>query len=290
MQRRAAAIYVAFFLVVGAVSFSLIATAGTPHFSIEDPEYTLTTNESFTIDGQQYTVTEISAEMSSGSSGGHGGGGAATLQRSGVIQWTNQSAVYTGEWSNGSTVTYDDTTWNVSIPATNNTTQFTLVEVVNRSAILANDSSVANQTTTVDGREYVVRTENGTRTLVNASEYFPEPETRQFEVGQTIDYEGNETTIASISDPVVALQWSAPETTEVNVADNSNVTISNSTYFAHFPDNSTMELTREYSQYQEFQNEETEFVKHTNGLWGVTILSFLSVIFLTGLAYMPSRY
>lgn len=291
MQRRAAAVYVALFLVVGAVSFSLIATASTPHFSIDDPDQSLGVNDTFTVDETEYTVTAIEAEMSSGSGGGHGGGGAATLERSGVIQWTNDSATYTAEWANGSAVEYDDTSWNVSVTAEANATEFSLVEVINRTAILRNDSTVANQTTTVDGEQYVVRRgDNGSQTLVPVDEYFPTPETEAFSQGDQFDYEGNETTVASVTNESVTLQWTAPQTNEVDVSDQANVTLASTTYFAHFPDNSTMELTTDYEQYTAFQDETAEFTDHTNGLWGVTILSGLSIIFLAGLAYMPTRY
>lgn len=287
MQRRAAAVYVAFFLVVGAVSFTLIATATEPAFSVEDPEYTLEPNESFTLDGQQYTVASITAER-----GDAEGSGPAPIERSGVIRWTNRSAAYAGEWTNGSIVTYNDESWNVSLPRgdVNNSTQFSLVEPINRTAILRNDSSVANRTTTVDGVEYVVRQSNGTRTLVPADEYFPEPETIVFQRGETFEYEGNRTTVADIGNQVVALEWHAPRTNEVNVGNNANVTLGGSTWFAHFPTNDTLELTQDYEQYQLFQEEQAVQTDNINGLWGVTILSGLSVIFLAGLAYLPSRY
>jgi len=32
------------------------------------------------------------------------------------------------------------------------------------------------------------------------------------------------------------------------------------------------------------------FERHVNGLWGVFIVSVLSVVFLAGFAFLPSRY
>lgn len=280
MQRRAAAVYVAFFLVVGAVSFSLIATASAPEFSMESPEHTLQANESFTVNGTEYTVASIDAQTSD-----EGG-----IERTGVIRWTNESARFTAEWTNGSTVTYEDQTWNVSFPAENGTGQFSLVETINRSAILRNDSSVEDQTTTLDGEEYVVRNESGNRTLIPASAYFPEPQTEPFERGQQFDYQGNETTVVTVTNTSATLAWTAPQVNTVNVADEANVTLGTTTYFAEFPNNSTLALAGEYSQYAAFVTETTEYTKHINGLWGVTILSGLSVIFIGALAYLPSRY
>ncbi|QLG60952.1 hypothetical protein [Halorarum salinum] len=172
MQRRAAAIYVAFFLVVGAVSFSLIATASAPELSFENPEHELGQGDTFTVDGTEYTVASIDAEMSGGGGGGHGGGGGAALERSATLNATDES--------------------------------------------------------------------------------------------------GN--------------------TTEVSVDDEANVTLGETTYFAHFPDNSTLVLTQEFDQYRAYQEQTVQQKKHTDGLWGVTLLSSLVAVFMVGLAFLPSRY
>ena len=280
MQRRAAAVYVAFFLVVGAVSFSLIATASAPEFSMENPEYTLQANESFTVNGTDYTVASISAQRSD----------EGAIDRSGVIRWTNESARFTAEWTNGSTATYENRTWNVSFPAENGTGQFSLVESINRSAILRNDSSVEDQTTTLNGETFVVRNDSGNRTLIPASEYFPEPETQQFQQGDQFQYQGNQTTVATVTNTSATLVWSAPQVNTVNVADEANVTLGGATFLVEFPNNSTIALADGYSQYAAFVTESTEYTNHINGLWGITILSGLSVIFIGALAYLPSRY
>ncbi|ESP87983.1 hypothetical protein [Candidatus Halobonum tyrrellensis] len=280
MQRRAAAVYIAFFLVVGAASLTLVTTATTPEFSMENPDQTLQANDTFTVGGTEYAVSEITAEADE-----------EGVSRSGTIAWTNETTIYTEEWDNQSTVRWADANWTVSIPNETNTSQFTLVENVSRTAILENDSSVANQTTTVDGVEYVVRIDNGSRTLVDASEYFDDPETEQFEVGNELVYNANETTVTSVTaNGSVTLTWRAPMDNEVTVDDQTNVTLGDTTYLASFPDNSTLQLSSDHAPYREFQEETTHFTDQTNGLWGVSILSFLSVIFLAGLAYMPSRY
>ncbi|QLG28214.1 hypothetical protein HUG10_11915 [Halorarum halophilum] len=292
MQRRAAAVYVAFFLVVGAVSFSLIATASAPHFSVENPEHTLQQGESFTVDGTEYNVQSIEAEMSGGGGGGHGGGGGETLERSGALNWTNTSARQTLTWENGSTVTYDGQDWNVTVPTGQNES-VTLSEVQNRQAILQNDSAVENQTTTVDGQEYVVRSANGngSRELIPADEYFPAPEERTYSQGDEVpNVENNTATVDTVNSSGATLAWTAPQTNEVEVEDRANVTVGSTTYFAYFPDNETMVLTQQFDQYQAYQQESTDYKTHKDGLWGVTLLSGLISIFMIGLAYLPSRY
>ena len=289
MQRRAAAIYVAFFVIVGAASFSLIATASAPQLSFDNPDHRLSQNDTFTVGDQQYTVSGISAEMEGGGGGGHGGGGQASLVRSGTLEYTNESARYTVEWANGSSVTYDGQSWAVSTD--NGSGTVTLVEEVDRTAILANDDSVENETTTVDGQEYVVERSGDNRTLIPADEYFPAPETREFGVGDEVDGVENTTaTVASVTAEAATLEYFAPQTNEISVANHANVTVGSTTYFAHFPDNSTMVLTQEFDTYEQYEEETAMQTTMTNGLWGVTILSGVSAFFLVGLAYMPSRY
>ena len=57
MQRRAVAVYVAFFVLIAAASYTLIATAEEPTITLEDADYELSENESFTVGDQTYTIT-----------------------------------------------------------------------------------------------------------------------------------------------------------------------------------------------------------------------------------------
>jgi len=291
MQRRAAAIYVAFFLVVGAASFSLITTASAPQLTFENPDHELSQGDTFTVDGQEFTVSGISAEVEGGDGGGHGGGGQAHLVRSGTIESTNESARYTVEWANDSTVTYDGQDWTVATD--NESESVTLTQVVDQTAILENDSDVENETTTVDGQEYVVERASGneSRELIPVDEYFPAPETREYTVGDELEnIEDNTATVASVSSDAATLEYFAPRTNEISVADETNVTVGSTTYLAYFPDNSTMLLTQEFDTYEQYQQGTETQTTMTNGLWGVTILSGLSAFLLLGMAYMPSRY
>ncbi|MFB6107249.1 MAG: hypothetical protein ABEJ82_00205 [Haloplanus sp.] len=285
MQRRAAAIYVAFFIVLGAASYSLIATASAPGISFQNPEHRVTQGDQFSVDGRQYTVSKLTAEMQGG---GHGS--SARLSRSGQLTWTNESARYTETWDNNSTVTYDGTQYQVLVASGEDPSTFELQETINRTAILQNDSSVANQTVTVDGTEYVVRGQGDQRELVPASEYFPTPASTQYEEGQQIQYNGNDTTVDTVASDGVTLAWNAPKDNTVEVSDQSNVTLDGGTYLAYFEDNSTLVLTKNFQSYDRQSQRIEEYHKHVTGLWGVSIVSFAVAALLVGMAYLPSRY
>ena len=289
MQRRAAAIYVVFFVVVGAASYSLIATAEAPTIAFENPDHALSQGDTFSVDGQQYTAAEVATEVETSSGGGHGGGGGKTIVHTAQFAWTNESALYTQTWDNGSTVTYADDEWDVVIPNASDPSSFTLRESIDRAGILANDTAADNETVTRDGQEFVIVTENGSSTLVPASEYFRTPERRQFSESDTLQFEGNETRIDVGSD-AVTLSWNAPRRNTVQAGNHANVTLSGQTYLTHFRTNTTVVLTQDFASFRAQNDEIDSFTEQKNGLWGVSILSWLSVIFLVGLAYLPSRY
>ncbi|WP_435186120.1 hypothetical protein [Halobellus sp. EA9] len=282
MQRRAAAIYAALFIVIGAASYSLIATAQAPHVEFENPEYELAQGDQFRVGGQTYTVSSIS---SSQQGGGHGT--AATTVIQGELQYTNESARYTVTWGNNTTQEFDGQQWRVLVENASDPTEFTLREDINESAILAEDPDASSELVTQNGTQYVVLNESE---LVPAAEYFPEPETRSYAEGDTLQYEGNATSVDAVTTSGVTLAWNAPRTNSISVGNNANVTLSGETYLAHFPGDSTLQLTQNFESYRRQNAEIQRFTLHKNGLWGVSIISFLTVVFLVGFAYLPSRY
>lgn len=67
MQRRAAALYGLFFMLVVLGGYMIMAVNGATTVPVSDsPEHTLNKGDEFTINGQQYTVSEISASKDDG--------------------------------------------------------------------------------------------------------------------------------------------------------------------------------------------------------------------------------
>lgn len=124
MQRRAAAAYFLFFLVLGASAYSVLALAEQPPVDIEGETYSK--GDSFSVDGRQYTVQELKAEQSGGGGGGHGGGGGEGTTFSGKLVWTNESAVSTATLKNGSSVSYEGGNYTVAIPNESQPSSFSL--------------------------------------------------------------------------------------------------------------------------------------------------------------------
>lgn len=290
MQRRAAAAYFLFFLVISVAAYAYIGVAESQRPVVSDdldPTATLENESTFQTGGTTYTATNI--HLSTGGGGGHGGGGGGSMV--GTLTWTNESARYTATLSNGSTVTRSNTTYLVT--TSNATGEVTLTEQFNVSAMLRADDSVENSLAQQNGTDYVVYRENDS--LEPLSEWLPEPETRTYTVGDSYDYQADggtqSTTIVAVSDSEATLEWFAPKDREVELSEGGNVTLGGTTYFAHFPNHHTVQLVSvdQLDTYHEQLDRQDYFHERKNGLWGVSILSGIAAVLLLGMAYMPTR-
>ena len=285
MQRRAVAVFVALFLAVAGVAGALTATADSPEIALENPEIDASQGDTIDAGGQSYVVADISETEEGG--GGHGGSATTTITGTLEREFTAETSE---TWANGSTVSVDDREWRVEI-AGENATEFTLVEVLDRQAILGADDAAENETVTLDDGEYVAVTdENGERTLVPVDEYFPAPEARSHEVGEELQYDGQTVTVDEVTAGGAALVWETTETETVEVAQQSTVTLGGTDYVAHFPDASTLRMSTDIEAYESQVTDIERFDQYNSGLSRVLVLSVLSSIMLTGLAFIPSRY
>ncbi|QAU14389.1 hypothetical protein EKH57_11460 [Halorubrum sp. BOL3-1] len=279
------AVFVALFLAVAGVAGTLTATADSPEIAFENPEVDVAQGDTVQIDGEAYTVGVSETEE-----GGGGHGGAATTVISGTLE--REFTAETSETrTNGSTVSVDDREWRVEI-AGEDPAEFTLVEVLDRQAILEADDSADNQTVTSDdGKEFVLVTdESGETTSVPADEYFPEPEERSHAAGETFEYGGNTVTVGNVTADGAVLVWETTQTETIEVEHHSTVTVGDTEYVAHFPDASTLQMTTDIEAYESQVTEIDRFNQYSSGLSRVLILSVLSSIMLAGMAFIPSRY
>lgn len=285
MQRRAVAVFVALFLAIAGVSGALTATADSPEIALESPDFEVSQGDPVEVNGTSYTVADISESEEGG--GGHGG--AATTVISGTLE-REFTAEMSETWANGSTVTVGDRDWRVTVDGAN-ATEFTLVEVLDRQAILESDDAAENQTVTLEDGEYVAVTDDsGERTLVPVEEYFPAPEERTYETGATFEYGGNTVTVDGVTADGAVLVWEATQTETIDVAQEGTVTLGGTDYIAHFPDASTLRLSSDMEGYEAQVAEIDTFKQYNTGLTRVFVLSALSSILLAGAAFLPSRY
>lgn len=285
MQRRAAAVYFALFVLIGAGTFAFIQV-GTSQPDVRLDADTLTSGDSRTIAGTEYTISEIGEVASEG-----GGGGGIE----GTVTWTNESFVATTSFDNGSTTSYQGDEYTVLIANESDVGEFELVEVINVTALLVDSDAVENQLATKNGTDYVVFTENNS--LKPLSAWLPEP-TRQgpFAEGGTyqhpVDNGTVDATVRDVTPEAATIAWDSTREEEVTLTEGGNVTLGGTQYFAHFIDADQVQLvpTNQYwDAYQEELNYEDEWFERHAGLWAVVIASFMAAVILLSAAYMPVK-
>lgn len=285
MQRRAAAAYVALFLVIAAASYGVIATTQNPAASVsaEEAEYTLTAGSQIEVDGRTYNVTEISAEESS-DGGGHGGGGG--VEYAGTLTWTNESAVQTATWEANTTITYgsDNTTYRVLIANVSNPTSVQLRPEPPDDANprFVNDTQVVDVDIDDDG--FVERG-------VPIGRYLSQVENRSnVTIGSSATINGTQRQVASLTNESVTFEWTAPEDNEIELGQAALVELRGTEYLVYFEDGETAYLdANDSTEYYQRKADHDAMRKRMNGFWAVTIISSISAGGMVGLAFLPRR-
>ena len=280
MQRRAAAIYFVFFLVIAAGAWAYIGVAEDtqrPQFSVSGPTFENGTTQE--IGGTEYTVENIESA---------GGSGSAELAA--TLLWTNESALLTETIDNGSIIPYEGADHEVIIGNVSAESPVTLQQYYNVSAMLQNDDAVENDLATQNGTDYVVYRSN--QSLRPLAEYLPERNVAELGVGDSLEYQGNETTVREVTSDGVTVGRFGPAQLEADLSEGGNVTLANDEqYFAHFPssDSVTLVPSEQYPGYAETVAERDYFNERLAGLWGIVIVAGLAALLLMAMAYMPVR-
>ncbi|WP_227133217.1 head-tail joining protein [Halorubellus salinus] len=283
MQRRAAAAYIAFFLVIAAGSYAFIATADAPAITISgDDVREIEAGDTVTVDDRTYTVAEVKAEQQEG--GDHGGGGG--LKYTIRFEWTNDSARYTESWAANSTIEFENQTRRVLVE--NGTDRFELrweptaqFRPAWSEGVLYIDSEPEQ-----GGRQDVAVTSY----IANSSNESVQPV--RFSESDSFERAGNRTTIASVSNTSVVLEWTAPRTNSFSTTNNQNLSLNEQPYVVHFKNNDTVLLGEGQAAREQLRDSirmNDRFHDRINGVWGVTIGSGSTLVLLIALAFLPRK-
>jgi len=248
---------------------------------------TLENDTTVTVGGTEYRLV-VAAGESPTSFTLVGGEEEQTVAAGDTIAYEGEQATVTRITSDAVTLAWGEP-YRLLVENATDPSAFTLTQAFNVSARLAEDPAVEDQTVTrADGNRYVVYEANGSTTLL--SEYLPEPEVRTMREGETLEFQGNETTVAAVDNESVTLAWSGPRTNTLSLSEGDRTTFADTEYVAHFPDNSTFALTADVDAYEAEIAAVDTYHERINGFWGVSIISGLAAILLLGTAYLPSRY
>ena len=277
MQRRAVAVYVALFVLIGVASYTLMVTAEQPQVAVENPNFQLSSGEGFTVDDQTYTAATVEAVTE------EGGHGSTSTHREATLEWTAADVENTDDWAVGDTITVDEREWNVVSTAG---TSVTVEAVIDRGAILEADPAADNTTYSGDNGEFVLVDNE----RVPVSEYF-DPATVTFTEGETVPYDGQQATLDSVTNESVTVSWTADESNSQTLKTGDTITLAdNTTYTAYFTGPNTVELTDSAEAYQAAVSEQETFSQRVSGLRWVTFTAGFIAMLLIAFAFLPSRY
>ncbi|MFB6201787.1 MAG: hypothetical protein ABEI98_07235 [Halorhabdus sp.] len=352
MQRRAAAMYVVLFAIVGAGAYGLIVTTSAPQVSVDAPTYQA--GDTLTFGDRTYTFESASKLTWTNESGELTAqlDNASTVPAADVV-WEGQQARRTATIQAGDTIAFDGGQYEVSINASapsvtltnvdnasinstfapgdtltyrgndatvasissnavtlvwggpymvvipnatamENVSQppnFTLVEQRNLTALATEDPALYNETVVIDGVRHVTYRANNTN--VPVTEYFGTVERETFQRGDTLRYQGNETTVESITTKAVTLAWTGPTTDTIRLTSGSTFTQAGTEYLALAESDSKIQVFTTNSEYYQEYTADKERIDSYNtrmlGLWGIVDISIVAVIILLGTALMPVR-
>lgn len=278
MQRRAVAVYVAFFVLIAAASYTLAATAEEPTITLEDADYELSAGETFTVGGQEYTVTEIDETDDDD--------GEMTV--TGTIEWVQQDVEVTETWADGDTVEIDGTTWEIQTDGdAEEPTSVTLQEVRDRAAILEADPAASNETVEQDGEEFVVVDDE----LVPAAEYFGEPATLTLGQGASFVYNDQTATVTAVTGSDLTISWTEDQTNSDDLLHGEMTELADGNeYLTFFPGQSTVLLTQDTSSYDAQIESQEQFADRMTGFRYTIFTTLFFAFSLIAFAFLPSRY
>lgn len=263
MQRRWAAVCIAFFLVMGASAYSVMALAEAPTPDVEGEEYG--NGSTFQEGGTTYTVLV------------EGGSGEITY---------SETVEKEQAFENNTEVEYDNGSYNVSIEAGNGSDSFTLVEEFDIEAVLEDDSEVENSTFTRDDGTEVVVYRNGT---TQPLEEYLDRDRETFDEGDTIEHDNETKTVANVTSERALLTWETDEPQSIGLEEGGRFTLAGTEHVATFPDNDTVVISERVEQYDEYENSVDYYEERTSGLLYVIVFSGGASFLLAALAFLPHR-
>lgn len=267
MQRRAAAMYVLFFVLIAVGSFAIVNSAEAPDPAMDEFDHQLTVDDTITIDGTTYTLTRIDVF-------------------SATFEWTQPEAEQVGTIGNESEIELEGTEYAVEIDPGDEPEGVTLLEQYPEHDL---------ETVEIDGVTHVVIEEDNETSVVPEEEYLEDEHgpRERLELGVDDSFVWDDAnasvTIDGISPTSVTVSWVGPMNRSITVQSGQPTEIGQTTYVANFVGTEYIQLTTDVEAYEEHRDEIDTHEERSQGFWGITVLSLLAAVLLGGLAYLPRR-
>lgn len=267
MQRRTAAMYVVFFLViaVGAIAFINVVEAPSP--SMDEYDFQLQVDDNVTIGDTTYQVTRIDVF-------------------SATLAWTESEVEQSDNLDNESTIESEGTEYRIEIDPGEDPEGFVLHETFPEHDL---------DTVEVEGVTYVVIEENNETTFIPEQEYLldeygPREQVR-LTVGDSfyLDAVDASVSVEEITSEMVSVTWVGPDEQTMTIQRGEPTEIGGTTFVTNFVGTEYIQLTTDLDAYEEHQNALDTYDERHLGFWGVGVLSMITAILIGALSYLPRR-
>lgn len=266
MQRRAAAMYVALFVIIAVGSIGFITAAEPPSEELDEFDYQLEPDDTFVLGDTEYTLTGIDSF-------------------SATVVWSEPDQPQASTITNESRIESDGTEFRVEIPSGEDPSSVTLVETYPDHDL---------ETTEIDGVTYVIVGEEDPQ-LVSEDQYlldeFGPRERRELRVDESFvwDQAGTSVTVDAISETGVDVSWVGPMNLTRTIPRGEPVQLGGTTVAANFIGTEYIQLTTDIEAFQEHQDKLQTWDERFLGFWGIGVLSLIAAILIGGLSYLPRR-
>lgn len=139
---------------------------------------------------------------------------------------------------------------------------------------------------TIDNQEYTVEVTDDEPPAV---EFVRPADTLRFEQGDTLTYQGNETTVDTITQDEVTVSWTGPVTEEIGMTEGVATELGGVEYVAHFAGDGTVQLTSDVEAYNSEVDDVTAIEQRIDATWVIGILSSLGGLLLLAMAFLPRK-
>jgi hypothetical protein len=212
-----------------------------------------------------------------------------TREEGDALTYRHNETTVTNVTSEGATLVWGDT-YNVAIEEEDNETMVVLHQDRNVTQRLQRDPVVYNETVSINGTELVTYRANDTNRPL--STYLPDPERKVLNNGTELHYEGTQVTVTNTNAEGATITWFAPRENEVSVKEGGTFSVDGQQYFAHFEDDSSVQLLAADEQLDSYERQNDRIDAYEDrkvGLWGILELSGIAAALLLMTAYLPVR-
>lgn len=270
MQRRAAAMYVLFFLVIAVGALAFINVVDEPSAAMDERDYDVFPSGSVVLDGTEYELTRLDE---------------FTATMTYVVVDTELRSTF----GSGDLINITGTDYRVEIPDVDDPTNATLVETYPEHDLETMEDLDGNTLVYIEEDDAWIPEETYLQ-----QEFGPRDEIF-LEVGSSFDFfppelaETATATVEGITPAGLELVWIGDDERTLPLQRNAVNTIEGVDYGTNFVGTDYIQLTTDIESFEDHLEALDVWDERYQGFWGIGVLALLGAILIAGLSYLPRR-